>query len=87
MVLSVSDVRFKIELRVEFMEELLRQFVGKKVDVSCGSGVALRGEVANVNAGVLHLRDEDGKSAYIAIDKIAAVYECSDAASRPGFIG
>jgi len=69
------------------MEELVRQFTGKKVDVNCGSGVMLRGEVTDVKNGVLYLRDEDGKSAYIAIDKIAAVYECSDAASRPGFIG
>lgn len=68
------------------MEELIRQFVGKKLDVSCGAGVALRGEVTDVRNGVLHLRDEDGKSAYIAIDKIAAVYECSDAAMRPGFV-
>ncbi|HKP71080.1 MAG TPA: MM0924 family protein [Pyrinomonadaceae bacterium] len=69
------------------MEELLRQFTGKKIDISCGAGVALRGEVRDVGNGVLHLRDEDGKSAYISIDKIAAVYECSDASSRPGFIG
>ena len=69
------------------MEELLRQFAGKKIDVTCGSGVALRGEVRDVSGGVLHIRDEDGKAAYIAIEKIAAVYECSDSASRPGFIG
>ena len=69
------------------MEEVVRQFTGKKIDVSCGSGVALRGEVTDVKGGILYLRDEDGKSAYIAIDKIAAVYECSDSASRPGFIG
>jgi len=68
------------------MEELVRQFTGKKVDVNCGSGVMLRGEVTDVKNGVLYLRDEDGKSAFIAIDKIAALYECSDSASRPGFI-
>ena len=69
------------------MEELVRQFSGKKIDVSCGPGVMLRGEVTDIKAGVLYLRDEDGKAAYVAIDKIAVVYECSDSASRPGFIG
>ena len=69
------------------MEELIGKLVGKKVDVSCGPGAILRGEVVEVRAGVLYLRDEDGKSAYVAIDKIATVYECSDTASRPGFIG
>lgn len=69
------------------MEELLKQFAGKKVDVSCGPGAILRGHVVEVKDGVLYLRDEEEKSAYVAIDKIATVYECSDSTSRPGFIG
>ena len=69
------------------MEELIRQLSGKKVDVSCGTGGAVRGEITDVRNGVLYLRDEDGKLAYIAIDKISSVYECSDSSSRPGFIG
>ena len=69
------------------MEELIKRLVGKKVDVGCGSGAMLRGEVLDVRDGVLYLKDEDEKSAYVAIDKIATVYECSDSASRPGFIG
>lgn len=69
------------------MEELIRGLTGKKVDISCGSGAILRGEVMDVKDGVLYLRDEDEKSAYVAVDKIATVYECSDSASRPGFIG
>ncbi len=68
------------------MEELLKQFVGKKIDVSCGPGAILRGEVVQVTNGVVYLRDEDEKSAYVVIDKIATVYECADAVSRPGFI-
>lgn len=68
------------------MEELLKQFIGKKVDVSCGPGAMLRGEVIQVKDGVLYLRDEDKKSAYVAIDKIATIYECADSTSRPGFI-
>ena len=69
------------------MEELIRRLTGKKIDVSCGPGTALRGEVIEVKDGVVYLRDEDDKSAYVAIDKIATVYECSDPVSRPGFIG
>jgi hypothetical protein len=69
------------------MEEIIRRLSGKKIDVSCGSGPVLRGEVVDVREGVLYLRDEDDKTAYIAVDKIATVCECSDNASRPGFIG
>jgi hypothetical protein len=69
------------------MEELIRGLTGKKIDVNCGSGAILRGEVIKVLDGVLHLRDEDEKAAYVAIDKIATVFECSDAVTRPGFIG
>jgi hypothetical protein len=69
------------------MEELIKGLTGKKIDVSCGSGAMLRGQVVEVRDGVLFLLDEDEKSAYVAIDKIATVYECSDAATRPGFIG
>jgi hypothetical protein len=68
------------------MEELIKRLTGKKVDVSCGPGTVLRGEVVEVKDGVLYLRDEDDKSAYVAIDKIATVYECADSISRPGFI-
>ena len=69
------------------MEELIKRLTGKKIDVSCGSGAILRGEVVQVEGGVLYLRDEDDRSAYVAIDKIATVYECNDSVSRPGFIG
>ena len=69
------------------MEELIRKLTGKKIDVSCGSGAMLRGEVLDVRDGVLYLRDEDEKSAFVAVDKIATIYECSESVSRPGFIG
>lgn len=69
------------------MEELIKKLIGKKIDVSCGPGAMLRGEVLEVRDGVLYLCDEDEKSAYVAIDKIATVYECSDSVTRPGFIG
>lgn len=69
------------------MEELLRQFVGKKIDVSCGSSAIFRGRVQDVKAGVLSLVDEDARTVFVAIEKIASVCECSDTTGRPGFIG
>jgi hypothetical protein len=69
------------------MEELLKQMQGKKIDVTCGTNAAFRGDVVDVKGGVLYLRDEDEKVAYVAVDKIAVVYECKDPHLRPGFIG
>ncbi len=68
------------------MEELLKQLMGKKVDITCGTNAMFRGDVIDVKSGVLYLRDEDDKIAYVAIDKIAVVYECKDPHSRPGFV-
>jgi len=68
------------------MEELLKQLMGKKVDITCGTNAMFRGDVIDVKGGVLYLRDEDDKIAYVAIDKIAVVYECKDPHSRPGFV-
>jgi len=60
--------------------------MGKKIDVTCGTNAAFRGDVIDVKSGVLYLRDEDEKLAYVAIDKIAVVYELRGNQSRPGFI-
>jgi hypothetical protein len=68
------------------MEELLNQFMGKKIDVSVGTSAVCRGEVIDVRNGILYLRDDEHKVAHIAVDKISVIYECSDSASRPGFI-
>jgi hypothetical protein len=68
------------------MEELLNQLLGKKIDVTCGTNVAFRGDVVDVKAGVLYLRDEDDRVAYVSIDKIAVIYECKDNHPRPGFV-
>jgi hypothetical protein len=68
------------------MEELLKNLLGKKIDVTCGPNAAFRGDVVDVKSGVLYLRDEDEKVAYVAIEKIAVVYECKDAHLRPGFV-
>lgn len=69
------------------MEELLKQMLGKTIDVTCGTNAAFRGDVVDVKDGVLYLRDENEKVAYVAVDKIAVVYECKDPQSRPGFLG
>lgn len=69
------------------MEELLKSLLGKKIDVTCGTNASFRGDVVDVKSGVLYLRDEDDKVAYVAIDKIALIYELKDPTVRPGFIG
>lgn len=69
------------------MEELLKQLLGKNIDVTCGTNAAFRGDVVDVKNGVLYLRDDDGKIAYVAVDKIAMVYERKDKEHRPGFLG
>lgn len=68
------------------MEELLNQLLGKKIDVTCGTNAAFRGDVVDVKAGVLYLRDEDDRVAYVSIDKIAVIYECKENHPRPGFV-
>jgi hypothetical protein len=68
------------------MEELLGQLLGKNVDVTCGTNATFRGDVVDVKNGILYLRDEDEKVAYVAVDKIAVVYEHKDKEHRPGFL-
>ena len=69
------------------MEEFLKTLMGKRIDVSCGTGVAFRGDVIDVKSGILFLRDDDEKVAYVAIDKIAIICEVKEHSSRPGFVG
>ena len=69
------------------MEELLKQLMGKEIDVSCGSTATFRGEVVDVKGGVLYLRDEEERVAYLPIEKIAIVWEVKQHANRPGFMG
>lgn len=69
------------------MEEFLKQLMGKKIDISCGSNSTVRGDVVDVKEGILYLRDEHERVAYVAIDKIAVVWECKDNQTRPGFVG
>lgn len=68
------------------MEEFLKQLMGKKIDISCGASATVRGDVVDVKGGILYLRDEHDRVAYVAVDKIAVVSECKDSQSRPGFV-
>jgi hypothetical protein len=69
------------------MENFLRQLMGKKIDVSCGANATVRGDVVEIKDGILYLRDEDERLVYVAVEKIAIVWECKDTVIRPGFVG
>ena len=68
------------------MQEFLSRMIGRKVDVYCGAGASLRGEVVKVEGGVLHLRDDDAQMCFVAIDKIAVVWEAREDEKRAGFV-
>ena len=68
------------------MEDFLARFIGKKIDVYCGGASSLRGEVLKVESGVLHLRDDDVKNCYVAVNKIIVVWEARDDDHRAGFM-
>ena len=68
------------------MEDFLSRFIGKRIDIYCGGSASLRGEVLKVESGVLHLRDDDGKQCYVAIDKVTVVWEARDDDHRAGFV-
>ena len=68
------------------MEEFLRQLMGKKIDISCGASATVRGDVVDVKQGILYLRDESERVAYVAIEKITVVWEMQEQHNRPGFV-
>lgn len=67
------------------MTELLSNMIGKKIDLYCGSGSSLRGEVVKVEGGVLHLRDSEQRLTFVNIEKIHVVWEVRDDEHRAGF--
>lgn len=69
------------------MEETLKNFIGKKINVLCGPAVSFRGDALELVNGVLTLMSEEDDRWYIAVDKVAAVCEVTESHSRPGFIG
>ncbi len=68
------------------MQEFLSKLVGRKIDIFCGGASSLRGDIIKVESGVLHLKDDEGNMCYVAIDKIAVVWEARDEGNRAGFI-
>lgn len=69
------------------MEEFLKQLLGKKIDISCGAASTVRGDVVDIKDGILYLRDEDDRVAYVSIEKVAIVWELKEQQTRPGFVG
>jgi small nuclear ribonucleoprotein (snRNP)-like protein len=67
------------------MKEFLAKMIGRRVDVFCGGASSLRGEIVKVEE-VLHLKDNDGKLCYVAIDKIVVVWDARDGEHRAGFV-
>lgn len=60
------------------MEEFLKHLLGKKIDVVCGTGPVVRGDVVDVKAGILYMRDEHENVAYVSIEKISVIFEPKD---------
>ncbi len=69
------------------MEDILKEFVGKKVDVNCGTGAMYRGLIEKIDDGVVTIKDESEDIVYISVKRIIAFTECHEPAIRPGFIG
>ena len=68
------------------MEQLLSRLIGKEIDVVCSGAASLRGECISVGDGVLELKDNEGETCYVAVDKIVAVWEKKDKDRHPGFV-
>jgi hypothetical protein len=68
------------------MQEFLSRMIGRKIDIFCGGASSLRGEVIKVEGGVLQLKDDDQEICYVAIDKIAVVWEAREDEHRAGFV-
>jgi hypothetical protein len=70
----------------EDMQEFLSRLIGRKIDIFCGGASSLRGEVLKVEGGVLHLRDDEQRMCFVAIEKIAVVWEAREDEKRAGFV-
>ena len=68
------------------MKEFLAKMIGRKVDVFCGGSSSLRGEILKVEDSVLHLKDQDQRTCYVAIEKIVVIWEARDDDHRAGFV-
>ncbi|MFV0387406.1 MAG: MM0924 family protein [Pyrinomonadaceae bacterium] len=68
------------------MEEFFKQLMGKELDISSGSAASVRGTVVDVKDGVLFLRDDSERVAYVILDKIAFVWEVKEGEPKAGFV-
>ena len=68
------------------MRELLSTMIGKEISALCGGASSVSGKVVKVADGVLHLKDDDGKTCYVAIDKITVVWEKHEKDHHAGFM-
>jgi hypothetical protein len=68
------------------MKDFLVQMMGKKLDIACSGTASVRGEVVDVKDGIVYLRDENERVAYVSIDKIAVVWEVNESENRAGFV-
>lgn len=68
------------------MKDFLTGVIGKKVDIVCLGGVAVRGEVVSLSGDILQMKDDHDCECYIAIDKITVVWDAKDHPHRAGFI-
>jgi uncharacterized protein DUF6897 len=69
------------------LQNLLSTMIGRKIDVYCGGASSVRGEVIKVEDGLLELKDSEGKTCYVAVDKIVVVWDAKDTDHRAGFVG
>jgi len=69
------------------MEEFLRSFEGKKVDIYCGASSFFSGRLEETGGPVISLTDSDDRKIHIAAEKVIAIRESFEAHSKPGFIG
>ncbi|HYJ45962.1 MAG TPA: MM0924 family protein [Pyrinomonadaceae bacterium] len=67
------------------MQRILSKMIGRKVDVFFSGAARLRGEIMKVEENVLYLKDEEQRPCYVAIDKIAAIWEANEDEKRAGF--
>ncbi len=68
------------------MQEFLSRMIGRRMDIYCGGGASLRGELVKLEGGVLHVKGEEKQMCYVAVDKIIVVWEVREDEPRPGFI-
>lgn len=68
------------------MRNLLESFLGKEIDVNCGSAL-ISGKVIKVEGPILQL-EKDGAIFYVNIEKIVALMESREKKSStpPGFV-